>query len=129
MLSDVYNPATPTNKPDDTMKGKSSMHRTLFKGLAVAASTAVAMMVCGIGQASAAQLEPAHHGSAHMTVAAADDGGGGTDVDLGAGLGAGLDLGLNLGLDLSVDVGLAIWLGASAGVSGGVGAGFAHNHR
>ena len=90
MLFGVYNPATPVNKPDDTMKGKSSMHRTRLKGLVVVASTAVAMMVCGVGQASAAQLEPAHHGPAHLTVAAADA----TQQDA-----AGADIGLGLGLE------------------------------
>ncbi|HEY3606323.1 MAG TPA: hypothetical protein VGL06_02435 [Pseudonocardiaceae bacterium] len=47
------------------------MHRTLLKGLTVVASTAAAMLVFGLGQASATQQVP-HHGSPGTVVATAD---------------------------------------------------------
>jgi hypothetical protein len=47
------------------------MHRTLLKGFTVVATTAAAMLVFGLGQASATQQVP-HHGSAGTVVATAD---------------------------------------------------------
>ena len=48
------------------------MHRTLRKGLAVVGASAAMMMVCGFGQASAAEALPDHHGSA-ANVTASDN--------------------------------------------------------
>ncbi len=111
------------------MKGKSSMHRTLLQGLAVVASAAVAMMVCGIGQASAAQLEPNHHGSAHLAVAAAHT--APADVAVGAGIGIGVGVDADIDLDVVIGVGISLTglIGATLGSCGAAGAGSAHNHR
>jgi hypothetical protein len=79
------------------------------------------MLVCGFGQASAAQFEPNSHDSAGMTVAAGDAArqhatdGADIDIDHDVDLGRCLDLGLDLGSVL--------------GDSGLVGAGSAHHAR
>lgn len=93
------------------------MHRPLLKGLAVVVPTADAMLVCGFGQASAAQLEPNNHGSAGMTVAAGDA------ARQHATDGADLDVEVDRCLDLGLD------LGSILGDSGPAGAGSAHQAR
>lgn len=95
------------------------MHRPLRTGLAVVVPTAAAMSVCGIGQASAARLEPNDHGSTGMTVTAGDAARqyatDGADIDIDVDLGRCLDLGLDLGSIL--------------GAAGLVGTGSAHHAR
>jgi hypothetical protein len=91
------------------------MHRTLLKGFTVVASTAAAMMVFGLGQASATQQEP-NHGSADTAVAAA----GGALHDTAAGTKIKVCIDLPLGLD-----GICVILRGL----GQVGVGSAHNQR
>ena len=97
------------------------MHRPLLKGLAVVVSTAAAMLVCGFGQASAAQLEPNNHDSASMTVAAGDA------ARQHATDGADIDLDLDVDLGRCLDLGLDLW--STLGDRGLVSAGSAHHAR
>jgi hypothetical protein len=96
------------------------MHRTLRKGLAVVGASAAIMMVCGFGQASAAEAAPAQHGSAHMTS---------TTADVTAAGGA--DIVIDLGLGFPVNIGAAVVLdiGSILNGCGCTGAGSADNHK